>query len=392
MDSIVFYQKLMKRILIFFIFFALHYFPRCYSMGMNEEIASVMSKYHSIGLSVAVVKNNRICYTSSFGYNPDYSDTTKRNPIPENGVYVIQSISKTFVSTAIMQLVERKLVKLDDDVNKYLAFIVRNPKYPDIPITIKMLLAHYSSLNDSKYGWHLRQINPATNDKYQECYNGYPPGAEFAYCNLAYSLLGAIVENVTGKRFYDYIDENITMPLGLRASYDLTKIDSTLIVKAYIYDQKKQKYVMDNSIYNYQFFRDAKKNYKLGYSAACFSPTGGMKISVVDLAKYMMMHMNYGTYNGVKILSKESELEMWKQIGTHKWRYGLAFSRYGGMVEDYEPIGMTGGSHGIHSGMFFNPEEKYGFVIICNGCTSKSSVGFDMSREIVRILYKHLIK
>ena len=78
---------------------------------MNEEIAEVMSKYHSIGLSVVVVKDNRICYSSSFGYNPDYNDTTKRNPIPENGVYVIQSISKTFVSTAIMQLVERKLAE-----------------------------------------------------------------------------------------------------------------------------------------------------------------------------------------------------------------------------------------------------------------------------------------
>lgn len=365
---------------------------RCYSIGMNEEIAEVMSRYHSIGLSVAVVKNNRICYVSSFGYNPDYNDTTKRNPIPENGVYVIQSISKTFVSTAIMQLVERKLVRLDDDVNKYLDFVVRNPKYPDIPITIKMLLAHYSSLNDSQYDWHLRQINPATNDKYKDCYNDYPPGAEFAYCNLSYSLLGAIIENVTGKRFCDYIDENITRPLGLNASYDLTKIDSSLIVKAYIYNQKRQKYVMDNSIYNYQFFRDAKKNYKLGYSAACFSPTGGMKISAIDLAKYMMMHMNYGTYKGVKILSKESELEMWKQIGTHKDRFGMAFSRYGGMIDDFEPIGMTGGSHGIHSGMFFNPEKKYGFVILCNGCTSESGVGYDMSRELVRILYKHLVK
>lgn len=384
----------MKRLLCYYLLVVcmLHYSFHCNAIGMNEEIVNIMSKYHSIGLSLAVVKNNRICYSSSFGYNPNYNDTTKRDPIPENGVYVIQSISKTFVSTAIMQLVEKKKIKLDDDINKYLDFVVRNPKYPDIPITVKMLLAHYSSLNDSQYGWHLRQINPATNDRYKECYNDYPPGAEFMYCNLSYSLLGGIIENVTGKRFYDYIDENITEPLGLNASYDLTKIDSSLIVKAYIYNQKRQKYVMDNSIYNYQFFRDAKKNYKLGYSAACFSPTGGMKISAIDLAKYMMMHMNYGTYKGVKILSKESELEMWKQIGTHKDRFGLAFSRYGGMVDDYEPIGMTGGSHGIHSGMFFNPEKKYGFVILCNGCTSKSGVGYDMSRELVRVLYKHLIK
>ena len=385
----------MKRFLLFILLLvviALYYYPQCYSMGMNEEIVNVMSKYHSIGLSVAVVKNNRICYSSSFGYSPDYNDSTKRNPIPENGVYVIESISKTFVSTAIMQLVEKKLVKLDDDVNKYLDFIVRNPKYPDIPITIKMLLSHYSSLNDSQYGWHLNQINPATNDKYIECYNDYPPGTEFEYCNLAYSLLGAIIEIVSGQRFCDYIDNNITTPLGLSASYDLAKIDSSLLVKAYIYNQKGKKYVKDNSIYDYQFFYDIKKNYRIGYSAACYSPTGGMKISAVDLAKYMMMHMNYGTYKGVKILSKESELEMWKQIGTHKWRYGLAFSRYGGMIDDFEPIGMTGGSHGIHSGMFFNPEEKYGFVVICNGCTSENAVGFDMSRELVKILYKHLIK
>lgn len=378
--------------LVLFAFFMLYYAPQCNAMGMNEEIVNIMSKYHSIGLSLAVVKNNRICYSSSFGYNPNYNDTTKRDPIPENGVYVIQSISKTFVSTAIMQLVEKKKIKLDDDINKYLDFVVRNPKYPDIPITVKMLLAHYSSLNDSQYDWHLNQINPATNDKYGGCYNDYPPGAEFSYCNLAYSLLGAIIENVTGQRFCDYIDDNITKPLGLLASYDLTKIDSSLLVKAYIYNQHKNEFVKDNSIYNYQYFHEIQHNYRLGYSAACYSPTGGMKISAADLAKYMMMHMNYGTYKGVKILSKESELEMWKQIGNHKSRFGMAFSRYGGMVDDYEPIGMTGGSHGIHSGMFFNPEKKYGFVIICNGCTSDSAVGFDMSRELVRVLYKHLIK
>ena len=387
----------MKRFCSYFlsvslVIIAVHFSVQCKAVGMDEEIANVMSKYQSIGLSLVVVKDNRICYSSTFGYNPDYQDTTKRNPIPENGVYVIQSISKTFVSTAIMQLVEKKKLKLDDDVNDYLDFVVRNPKYPGIPITIKMLLAHYSSLNDSQYDWHLNQINPATNDKYKECYNDYPPGAEFSYCNLAYSLLGAIIEKVSGQRFCDYIDQNITNPLGLKASYDLTKIDSSLLVKAYIYNEKNRKFVKDNSIYNYQYFYDLQKNYRLGYSAAGYSPTGGMKISAVDLAKYMMMHMNYGTYKGVKILSKESELEMWKQIGTHKWRYGLAFSRYGGMVDDFEPIGMTGGSHGIHSGMFFNPEKKYGFVVICNGCNSKNSVGFDMSREIVRILYKHLIK
>lgn len=129
----------------------------------------------------------------------------------------------------------------------------------------------------------------------------------------------------------------------------------------------------------------------LGNSTPTFSPAGGMRATTLDLTKWMMVHMNYGSYKKTKILSKESELEMWKPRSQGR-NYGYAFSRYDKIVKGKSFVGMTGGSSGYHSLFFFNPEKKYGFVVICNGCTSKSANGGEMNYEIVRTLYNHFIR
>lgn len=362
--------------------------------GLEMEIADIMEKYQAVGLSVVVVKDNKIFYSRSFGYNPDYNDTTRREPIPSNGIYVIASISKSFIATAIMQLVEKQQLNLDDDVNDYLDFRLFNPQYPDIPITVRMLLNQRSSINDRYYSRDINQINPQKGKYWKECYNDYQPGTKFKYCNFNYNLLGAVIEKVTGKRFFDYIDESIMAPLGLNASYNLTKMDSTLLVRAYEYDNKTKKNKKVSDLYSCQYYWNILKDYKLGSSAGYFIPTGGVRISAKDLAKYMIMHMNYGEYNGKEIISRESELEMWRPQGedespdSYFSQYGLSFSRWKNVVDGESFVGITGGSHGIHSAMYFNPEKKYGFIVICNGCIYDAK----MKDSIVKILYNHLIK
>lgn len=372
-------------------FFLFNYGDAQNKPTLEEEIERIMDKYEAVGVSAVVVKNNRISYTKTFGYNPDYNDTTLRKSIPKNGIYVIASISKTFVSTAIMQLVEKKKLELEDDVNKYLTFLVRNPQHPDLPITVRMLLCHRSSLNDSQYDWTLNQINPSSGKRWKECYNDYAPGGDYKYCNLGYSLLGAIIEKASGERLDDYIENHITKPLGLYSSYNITRIDSSKLVKALLYDKKNKRYKKDNSIYNYDYYEKNLKNYRLGYTVSYLSPTGGVKISAIDLAKYMMMHMNDGKYAGKRIIKKKSEMEMrTPQMGNPE--YGLAFSHYKGRVKGIALDGMIGCAHGVHSSMLFNPEEKYGFVVICNGCTSDSSDGQNMNTEIIQQLYKYIVK
>lgn len=384
----------MNRVLkVIFLFVICFFCNDVVGQSLDTEIQKVMKKYHAVGVTAVVVKNNEVIYNHTFGYNPDYSDTTRREPIPTNGIYVIASISKSFVATAIMQLVEKNLLNLDDDVDNFLDFRVRNPQYPDTPITVRMLLNQRSSINDKHYG-SLSHIDPEKGEKWKECYNDYCPGTKFKYCNFNYNLLGAIIEKVTGQRFFDYIDTNIMNPLGLNASYNLTKINSTMLVRSYKYDKETKGFKKDSYIYNPQYYREKLKDYKLGSSTAFFSPSGGVKISAIDLAKYMIMYMNYGEYHEKRILSKESVLEMWKPQGedespdSYFTQYGLSFSRWSKIVDGESFVGITGGAHGVHSAMYFNPEKKYGLIVICNGCTSD----IKMKDSVVKVLYKYLIK
>lgn len=358
--------------------------------ALKSEIQDIMTQYQSVGISAVVVKDNKICYNQTFGYNPDYDNAALRTSIPEDGVYWLASVSKTFISTAIMQLVEKRKVKLDGDINKYLKYYVRNPKYPNIPITVRMLLCHRSSLNDSQYGWTMDMLE-AENEKYAANFNDYKPGNQYDYCNLGYSLLAAIIEGVTGMRFDEYIDKNICEPLGMNASFNLTKMDEFKLVHALLYNQEKKEFYADKSIYNYRYIQNKLNNYELGKSTAYLSPAGGMRMSATDLAKWMMVHMNYGKYDGTRIIRKRTEKAMWKPQASDR-NYAFAFSQYDKVVEGENFYGMTGGSHGIHSLFFFNPKKKYGFVVICNGCNSKWGNGGDMNYKIVETLYNHFIK
>lgn len=354
--------------------------------GLTNRINELMKESEAIGVSVIAVKGNKICYQESFGYNPDYNDTTKRNPIRKNDVFRIASISKTFVATAIMQLVEKGQINLDNDINNYLSFKVRNPHYPDVPITVRMLLSHRSSITDSQYGKYRNSLDMFKQKDIIDLrpfFEEYKPGTKYKYSNYGFNLLGAIIENVTQTRFDTYIEKNILKPLRIKGSYNVSKIDSKRFVWAYSYDKQKKKYAKSPSMY--KSFDKEVNDYVLGESTAIFSPCGGMKLSIRDLAKYMRMHMNYGKCRGTRILTKESEELLWKTVSN---KYGLGFmhSSYG--LENVDMIGHQGGAYGIHSTMFFNPQDKYGFIVICNGCNS----GHTLDEQIVRELYHHFIR
>ena len=354
-----------------------------------EKIKSIMQEFDAIGVSVALVKENKISFSQSFGYNPNYSNPQARDSIKKEDIFWIASISKTFIATAIMQMVERGYLTLDDDINNYIDFCVRNPYHPSIPITIRMLLCHRSSLNGKKKCDNFDELRPELNKDFKSYYTEHEPGTDYNYCNIGYNILAAIIEKVSGMRFDKYLDKNILKPLNLYGGYDITKLDSTRFVKTLRYDKKKGKYFKVMSTYDYN--KEKVDNYILGYSVPCFWPSGGMKISATDLAKFMLMHMNDGKIKRCKrIISKRSECEM-REIQKGNISYGLAQAHYLNIIKGVELIGMTGGSRGIHSVMFYHPQKKYGFVVICNGCTSKSVNGIEMNKKIVQLMYDHFI-
>jgi CubicO group peptidase (beta-lactamase class C family) len=186
------------------------------------------------------------------------------------------------------------------------------------------------------------------------------------------------------------VKHHVLDPLKLYAGYCVDSLDNSRFATLYDYDSATHKFIASPSAYAPR--REEIKNYVMGYSTPIFSPTGGMKISAPDLAKYMIMHMNGGSYQGVKIISKKSSAIMQTKIAEEEG-YGLAISNLDDLIPGKKMTGHTGSAYGLYSAMFFNPKEKFGFVVITNGCRAKEVNGVrDVLRVTINSLYNNFIK
>jgi CubicO group peptidase (beta-lactamase class C family) len=349
-------------------------------------IQKIMQEEKVVGFSVAVVKNNKIVYTHSFGMQ----DIEKNIPLTDNAIFRIASISKSFTATSIMQLVEAGKLSLDDDFSNLVGFTVRNPKFPNTVITLRMVLSHTSSINDSEGYFTLDAIHPSKNPNFAKCYNNYEPGKGYAYCNLNYNMTGTVIEKITGERFDQYVKHHILDPLGIYGGYCVDSLDKSRFATLYEYNKDSAKFVASPAAYNPR--SEEIKNHTIGYTTPIFSPTGGMKISATDLAKYMIMHARNGKYKGGRIISKKSSIEMQTKLSEDE-NYGLALETTSKLIARETMCGHTGSAYGLYSAMFFNVKKKMGIVVICNGCGSSFDSGFNtVIKRTVNTLYEAFIK
>lgn len=352
----------------------------------RSEIKKLMQEYNAVGLSVAVVKDNKIVYTHAFGMK----NIVQGQALKAKDIFRIASISKSFTATGIMQLAEAGKISLDDDISNLVGFTVRNPAYPDIVITLRMVLSHTSGINDSQGYFKLDVINPATNPGYAACYSNYPPGGGYRYCNLNFNMAGAVIEKISGERFDQYVVNHILKPLHLYGGYCIDSLDASLFATLYEYDSATQKFTAAADAYHPR--REEIRNYKPGYSTPVFSPTGGMKISARDLAAYMQMHMNRGTYRGVQIISEKSAQEMQTAVSEAQ-KYGLALLTTDTFIPGRQLTGHTGSAYGLYSAMFFSPEDKFGLVLITNGCNAAyADGGNSFLKAAAQVLYRNFIE
>ena len=352
----------------------------------EAAIQSIMQSSPVVGLSVAVVKNNKVIYNHSFGFK----DVEKQLPLTNASIFRIASISKSFTTTAIMQLVAEKKIRLDQDISELVGFKVRNPAYPNTVITLKMALSHRSSINDSEGYFSLDAIDPATNPNFAKCYNAYEPDKGYMYCNLNYNLAGSILEKITGIRFDKYIQQQILDPLGLYGGYNVNALDTQLIAKIYEFNKQTKGFTLSPNAYAPR--TEEINNYTMGRTTPIFSPTGGMKISANDLAKYMIMHSQLGKYDGGRMIPKKLSKQM-QAIISEEENYGMALETTTQLIPGKTMIGHTGVAYGLYSLMFFEPKEKIGFVVITNGCDPKTINGINgVLHQTVNILFNNLIQ
>ena len=360
----------------------------------NKAIEDVMNEFEAVGVSAAVVKNGQIVYNESFGY----ANLEDKTPLTNEHIMRIASISKSFTATSLLQLVERGIISLDDDVSDLIGFQMRNPNHPEVPITLRMILSHTASIRDPEDYSTLDHLNPAVSGDCASTYYEYKPGEGYNYSNLGLNLAGTILENMSGVRFDKYVKDSVINRLGLYGGHNVDELDQTKI--ALIYRRVDGRYVESNA---YGSVAHRLDDYTMGYSAPMFSPTGGVKISAHDLAVYMMMHMNYGELNGVHIISEESAKTMqtpvWIKLTDDYYedQYGLCLMEFVDFLDDPRynipgnyPVGHTGDAYGLRSIMIWSPADAWGIVAMTNGYTHKE--GQEFIQVLANAIYNAAIR
>jgi CubicO group peptidase (beta-lactamase class C family) len=379
-------------LLIFLIFFSSQ--NLAISQTLESELQDIMTEHDVMGLSVVVFCQNGITKNIALGK----SNFNLEEPMHLDSKYRIASISKTITAIAAMQLVEQNQLDLDEDISTILGYNVKNPNFPNSPITTRMLLSHKSSIIDgSTYNSFLGATvndNPIPNlselltpgGTYYTAaqFNNIEPGTYFNYSNANYVILGTIIEKVSKQRFDEYCKSQIFDVLEIDASFNVNHLEDISDV-AVLY--RKPNGIWTPQIDNYlgvqpEFSNLA--NYTPGTNGGRFGPQGGLRCSAQDLAKIFLCLMNDGTFEQT-ILTPNSVSQMleneWTYNGSNGNNYFGLFRSWGlgihritstpgndiALSGSSQMFGHAGEAYCLVSDAYFDTIRKLGFVFMNNG-------------------------
>ncbi len=329
---------------------------------ITTSIEDKMETLKVVGVSVALVDDDKIIWSKGFGY----SDRDEDIDATSDTLFEVGSISKLFVATAIMQLVEQGKINLDKPVQEYIKEFSIKTRYTDAePITVRTLMTHHSGLPCDKIKGMF--ITDETKESYRdevaylkEVHAPYKPNYIWAYSNLAVDMLGIIIERVTGMDFYKYIEENILKPLEMNNSSFIIKEEMKPLISKGYDDSGK-----GNDTY---YLRNI--------------PAGGLRSSSSEMANFLKMVVNGGSFNDKQILKKETLEQMFtpqnKDIALDfNFEVGLNWflsDHYAGKLCFHD-----GGTVFFHSMLEIIPEQKLGVIVLTN-----SNNGFYISQMVAK--------
>ncbi len=334
------------------------------STYLDSVIRYRMGIYHIPGAQTLALKNGQIIWKMPFGYayvqdSIEVADTT---------VFTVMSVSKTMVAWAAMQLWERGVFGLDDDINDYLPFQVIHPLYPDSIITFRMLMAHTAGLRDclstfnEMFSWG--QDSPIPLGEFLQDYfvpggayyfadsnfTPYAPGTAWEYCNFAIALLAYVVEYMADS-FPVYCRDSIFDPLSMNKScWFLSELDTMGMAMPYNWSGSYVPYGQ------YGF---------VGY------PAGFLRTNTPELVRSLQAFMQHGQIDGVRILDSTTvEMMTTVQYPAVNPDWGLIWFKL--LLYGRNLWGHSGGGPGFCTFQFYCPAENTGVIVLTNMTSSLS--------------------
>ena len=348
-------------------------------------------------LSACIINSDQVIWSKGYGY---YDLKNQKESTPDT-IYLIASITKTIVGTALMQLYEQGYFSLDEDVNTYLPFQLRNPHFPDEPITFRMLLSHSSSLNTNtrnEYYWmnfsgdppfsffpepFLEEFLIPEGKYYHEDVwsDTYKPGQHAMYANIGFDLISYLVEILSGESFLSYCQHHIFDPLNMYStSFNLSTLNIDNVAIPYQYHLGKY-YQINELSFMYGDFTPPEPYWRL----RCY-PAGGLYTTINDLSHFLIAHMNEGIYQNTSILEKETVDLMHTIQPDNALQYGLAWMDYPISLK-YSAMGHGGDIMGVDTWMLYIPSEDIGIIYFANGNPAYGQMPLIGSIAIQLLLY-----
>jgi CubicO group peptidase (beta-lactamase class C family) len=326
------------------------------------------------GLSMAIIKGSHLEWAQGFGV----ADLSTHRAADARTIYPWFSMTKIVTATAVMQLVERGQLHLEDPAADYLpehAPLFRSPHFS--AVTIRHLLSHSSGLaNPIPLGWVHPSEMPAPDQRAftrrllsRQRKLRTPPGTRAAYSNLGYLALGEIVGRVSGLPYQDYVTKHLLQPLRMTRTDFVYRGD--LLPDAAVGYQPRwhpmtlllpfliPKGILGSAVSQYVAFR------RFNVDGAAY---GGLIGPVDDAARFVRLHLNDGLIDGTRLLSAETIRAMQRITATGpKLEVGLGwFRECSDRTSGPRYLEHLGGGAGFWSDMRIYPDESLGIVIMGN--------------------------
>lgn len=368
----------------------LHLYLRPIPGDLDAAIREQLRAAKLPGAAVAVIRDSRTAVAKGYGY----ANLEQKRPVTADTIFQIASVSKLVTATALMRLYEQGRFRLDDDINAYLPFSVRNPKYPDAAITLRMLLAHTSGIADgpsygNTYTLGKSADSPlslgdyllgyfAPGGSYHDARRNFtanPPGVVYAYSNVGFALVGYLAERIGEQPFDQLCQEQVFAPLGMESSAWFHR------------DVDQSRWAMP-----YQYRIITRSYAPLGAYGFATYPDGALKTSANDFVRFLGPFLNKGQApDGKPFLKPETIDEMLRvqspESGAHN---GLAW------VVRPTNAQHAGSDPGVSTLAVINRAEQRGLVIFANAGGAdtpgmwRSTFGFKRFVRRVSALLKEL--
>lgn len=304
------------------------------------------------GMAIGVLKNDKIIYSKGFGVKKIGSI----DAVTTKTLFHMASVSKPFVSIAIMQLVEQKKIKLDDPAINHLPYFTLNDDR-HTEITIRHLLLHTSGIPDigpsKNYDWDKPQYDEEALERFVKTLKNwkleFKPGKKFRYSNTGYNVLGDVIAKASNQSFEDYMQLNILTPVDMKHSSFLKKeLAQDLICSPHVKDDG---HVVVSEIYPY---------------SRTHAPSGTLNSNIEDMLKFASTNLNAGKYGQIEIFSAQSHKELTTpQVKRNKIiEYGLGWEI--APFRNTTRVEFSGRDVGFNTYLMMVPDSAFAIIILTN--------------------------